>query len=334
MKFIVTGGCGFIGSNYLHYVVNKYPEDEFICIDSLTYAGNYHNLEPVLGKDNFRFVKLDITDREGVDRLFAAEKPDYVINFAAESHVDNSIKNPGIFVKTNVMGTQVLMDAALKHGVKRYHQVSTDEVYGDLPLDRPDLLFTEETPLHTSSPYSASKGGADLLVLAYMRTFKLPATISRCSNNYGPYQFPEKLIPHTIACAMKDQKVPVYGEGKNVRDWIHVYDHNVGVDLIVREGKEGEVYNLGGRSERDNLTIVKTILKAIDKPESLIEFVTDRPGHDLRYAMDPTKAETELGWTRKYNFDEGIKATIDWYLENQDWVRNIESGEYRNAYQG
>lgn len=334
MKFIVTGGCGFIGSNYLHYVVNKYPEDEFICIDALTYAGNYHNLDPIIDKENFRFVKLDITDREGVDQLFAAEKPDYVINFAAESHVDNSIKNPGIFVKTNVMGTQVLMDAALKHGVKRYHQVSTDEVYGDLPLDRPDLLFTEETPLHTSSPYSASKGGADLLVLAYMRTFKFPATISRCSNNYGPYQFPEKLIPHTIACAMKDQKVPVYGEGKNVRDWIHVYDHNTGVDLIVREGKEGEVYNLGGRAERDNLTIVKTILAALGKPESLIEFVADRPGHDLRYAMDPTKAEKELGWTRKYNFDEGMKATIDWYLDNQDWVSNIESGEYRDAYKG
>lgn len=334
MKFIVTGGCGFIGSNYLHYVVEKYPEDEFICLDALTYAGNYHNLEPVLGKDNFRFVKLDITDRDGVDALFATEKPDYVVNFAAESHVDNSIKNPGIFVKTNVMGTQVLMDSSLKHGVKRYHQVSTDEVYGDLPLDRPDLLFTEETPLHTSSPYSASKGGADLLVLAYMRTFKLPATISRCSNNYGPYQFPEKLIPHTISCAMKDQTVPVYGEGKNVRDWIHVYDHNTGVDLIVRNGKEGEVYNLGGRAERDNLTIVKTILKALDKPESLIEFVTDRPGHDLRYAMDPTKAERELGWTRKYDFDEGIKATIDWYLAHQDWIKNIEDGEYRNAYQG
>lgn len=333
MKFIVTGGCGFIGSNYLHYVVNKYPEDEFICIDSLTYAGNYHNLVPIIDKPNFRFVKLDITDRDGVDALFAAEKPDYVINFAAESHVDNSIKNPGIFVKTNVMGTQVLMDAALKHGVKRYHQVSTDEVYGDLPLNRPDLLFTESTPLHTSSPYSASKGGADLLVLAYMRTFKLPATISRCSNNYGPYQFPEKLIPHTIACAVKDQKIPVYGEGKNVRDWIHVYDHNVGVDMIVRQGKEGEVYNLGGRSERDNLTIVKTILKQLGKPESLIEFVADRPGHDLRYAMDPTKAETELGWTRKYNFDDGMQSTIDWYLENQDWVQNIESGEYRNAYQ-
>lgn len=333
MKFIVTGGCGFIGSNYLHYVVNKYPEDEFICIDSLTYAGNYHNLDPIIDKPNFRFVKLDITDRDGVDALFALEKPDYVINFAAESHVDNSIKNPGIFVKTNVMGTQVLMDAALKHGVKRYHQVSTDEVYGDLPLDRPDLLFTESTPLHTSSPYSASKGGADLLVLAYMRTFKLPATISRCSNNYGPYQFPEKLIPHTIACAVKDQKIPVYGEGKNVRDWIHVYDHNVGVDMIVRQGKEGEVYNLGGRSERDNLTIVKTILKQLGKPETLIEFVADRPGHDLRYAMDPTKAETELGWTRKYNFDDGMQSTIDWYLENQNWVQNIESGEYRNAYQ-
>lgn len=334
MKFIVTGGCGFIGSNYLHYVVNQYPEDEFICLDSLTYAGNYHNLEPVLDKANFRFVKLNITDREGIDQLFATEKPDYVINFAAESHVDNSIKNPGIFVKTNVMGTQVLMDAALKHGVKRYHQVSTDEVYGDLPLDRPDLLFTEETPLHTSSPYSASKGGADLLVLAYMRTFKLPATISRCSNNYGPYQFPEKLIPHTIACALKDQKVPVYGEGKNVRDWIHVYDHNTGVDMIVRHGKEGEIYNLGGRAERDNLTIVRTILDTIGKPESLIEFVTDRPGHDLRYAMDPTKAETELGWTRKYNFDDGIRATIDWYMNNQKWVENIESGEYRNAYEG
>ncbi len=333
MKFIVTGGCGFIGSNYLHYVVNKYHEDEFICIDSLTYAGNYHNLEPIIDKSNFHFVKLDITDRDGVDALFTAEKPDCVINFAAESHVDNSIKNPGIFVKTNVMGTQVLMDAALKHGVKRYHQVSTDEVYGDLPLDRPDLLFTESTPLHTSSPYSASKGGADLLVLAYMRTFKLPATISRCSNNYGPYQFPEKLIPHTIACAVKDQKIPVYGEGKNVRDWIHVYDHNVGVDMIVRQGREGEVYNLGGRSERDNLTIVKTILKQLGKPESLIEFVADRPGHDLRYAMDPTKAEAELGWTRKYNFDDGMQSTIDWYLENQNWVQNIESGEYRDAYQ-
>ena len=334
MRFIVTGGCGFIGSNFLHYVVEKYPEDEFICLDALTYAGNYHNLKPIINKPNFKFVKLDITDRDGIDALFTAEKPDIVINFAAESHVDNSIKNPGIFVKTNVMGTQVLMDASLKHGVKRYHQVSTDEVYGDLPLDRPDLLFTEQTPLHTSSPYSASKGGADLLVLAYMRTFKLPATISRCSNNYGPYQFPEKLIPHTLERALNDEKVPVYGEGKNVRDWIHVYDHNVGVDLIVRHDREGEVYNLGGRAERDNLTIVKTILQTLGKPESLIEFVTDRPGHDLRYAMDATKAETELGWTRQYDFDTGIKATIDWYLANPEWIANIKSGEYRHAYEG
>lgn len=334
MKVLVTGGCGFIGSNYLHYVVNKYPEDEFVCIDALTYAGNYHNLAPVLDKPNFRFVKLDITDREGVDRLFATEKFDWVINFAAESHVDNSIKNPGIFVKTNVMGTQVLMDASLKHDVKRYHQVSTDEVYGDLPLDRPDLLFTEETPFHTSSPYSASKGGADLLVLAYMRTFKLPATISHCSNNYGPYQFPEKLIPNTIEKALREEKVPVYGKGENVRDWIHVYDHNVGVDMIMHEGKIGETYNLGGNAERNNLTIVKTILAALGKSEDLIEFVTDRPGHDLRYAIDSSKAERELGWSRKYDFDEGIKETIDWYVNHKDWIKDIKSGEYRNAYEG
>ncbi len=334
MKVLVTGGCGFIGSNYLHYVVNKYPEDEFVCIDALTYAGNYHNLAPVLDKPNFRFVKLDITDREGVDRLFATEKFDWVINFAAESHVDNSIKNPGIFVKTNVMGTQVLMDASLKHDVKRYHQVSTDEVYGDLPLDRPDLLFTEETPFHTSSPYSASKGGADLLVLAYMRTFKLPATISHCSNNYGPYQFPEKLIPNTIEKALREEKVPVYGKGENVRDWIHVYDHNVGVDMIMHEGKIGETYNLGGNAERNNLTIVKTILAALGKSEDLIEFVTDRPGHDLRYAIDSSKAERELGWSRKYDFDEVIKETIDWYVNHKDWIKDIKSGEYRNAYEG
>lgn len=334
MKVLVTGGCGFIGSNYLHYVVNKYPEDEFVCIDALTYAGNYHNLAPVLDKPNFRFVKLDITDREGVDRLFATEKFDWVINFAAESHVDNSIKNPGIFVKTNVMGTQVLMDASLKHDVKRYHQVSTDEVYGDLPLDRPDLLFTEETPFHTSSPYSASKGGADLLVLAYMRTFKLPATISHCSNNYGPYQFPEKLIPNTIEKALREEKVPVYGKGENVRDWIHVYDHNVGVDMIMHEGKIGETYNLGGNAERNNLTIVKTILAALGKSEDLIEFVTDRPGHDLRYAIDSSKAERELGWSRKYDFDEGIKETIDWYVNHKDWIKDIKSGEYRNSYEG
>ena len=334
MKFLITGGAGFIGSNYCHYVVNKYPEDQFVCLDALTYAGNYNNIKELEDKDNFKFVKGDITDRELVDKLFEDEKFDVVINFAAESHVDNSIKNPGIFLTTNIIGTQVLMDASLKHGVKRYHQVSTDEVYGDLPLDRPDLLFTEDTPIHTSSPYSSSKAGADLLVGAYYRTFGLPVTISRCSNNYGPYQFPEKLIPVIFSKAMRDEKVPVYGTGENVRDWIHVHDHNVGVDLIVRKGKVGEVYNLGGHSERTNLTVVKTILKQLGKSEDLIEFVEDRKGHDLRYAIDSSKAEKELGWNRTYNFEDGIKETIDWYLEHQDWVNDILSGEYKEAYKG
>ena len=334
MKFLITGGAGFIGSNYCHYVVNKYPEDQFVCLDALTYAGNYNNIKELEGKDNFKFVKGDITDRELVDKLFEDEKFDVVINFAAESHVDNSIKNPGIFLTTNIIGTQVLMDASLKHGVKRYHQVSTDEVYGDLPLDRPDLLFTEDTPIHTSSPYSSSKAGADLLVGAYYRTFGLPVTISRCSNNYGPYQFPEKLIPVIFSKAMRDEKVPVYGTGENVRDWIHVHDHNVGVDLIVRNGKVGEVYNLGGHSERTNLTVVKTILKQLGKSEDLIEFVEDRKGHDLRYAIDSSKAEKDLGWNRTYNFEDGIKETIDWYLEHQDWVNDILSGEYKEAYKG
>ena len=332
MKFLITGGAGFIGSNYCHYVVNKYPEDKFVCLDALTYAGNYNNIKSLEEKDNFKFVHGDITDRDLVDKLFNEEKFDVVINFAAESHVDNSIKNPGIFLTTNIIGTQVLMDASLKYGVKRYHQVSTDEVYGDLPLDRPDLLFTEDTPIHTSSPYSSSKAGADLLVGAYHRTFGLPTTISRCSNNYGPYQFPEKLIPVIFSKAIKDEKVPVYGTGENVRDWIHVHDHNVGVDLIVRNGKVGEVYNLGGHSERTNLTVVKTILKQLGKSEDLIEFVQDRKGHDLRYAIDSSKVEKELGWERTYNFEDGIKETIDWYLANQDWVENILSGEYKEAY--
>ena len=332
MKYLITGGAGFIGSNYCHYVVNKYPEDQFVCLDALTYAGNYNNIKSLEGKPNFKFVHGDITDRELVDKLFNDEKFDVVINFAAESHVDNSIKNPGIFLTTNIIGTQVLMDASLKYGIKRYHQVSTDEVYGDLPLDRPDLLFTEETPIHTSSPYSSSKAGADLLVGAYHRTFGLPTTISRCSNNYGPYQFPEKLIPVVISKALKDENVPVYGTGSNVRDWIHVHDHNVGVDLIVRNGKVGEVYNLGGHSERDNLTMVKTILKQLGKSEDLIKFVEDRKGHDLRYAIDSTKAERELGWNRSYTFEDGIKETIDWYLNNTDWIDNILSGEYKEAY--
>ena len=332
MKFLITGGAGFIGSNYLHYVVNKYPKDYFVCLDALTYAGNYNNIKELESKDNFKFVKGDIRDNELVDKLFLDEKFDYVINFAAESHVDNSIKNPNLFADTNILGTMTLLNASKKYAVKRYHQVSTDEVYGDLPLDRPDLLFSENTPIHTSSPYSASKAGADLQVMAYARTFGLPVTISRCSNNYGPYQFPEKLIPVVISKALNDEPIPVYGKGENVRDWIHVHDHNVGVDMIVRNGKDGEIYNLGGHSERTNLEVVKTILKQLGKPESLITYVTDRPGHDLRYAIDSTKAEKELGWDRTYSFEDGIKETIDWYVNNQDWIDNIKSGEYKKAY--
>lgn len=332
MKFLVTGGAGFIGSNFLHYEVNKYPEDNFICLDALTYAGNYNNIKDLVEKSNFKFVKGDITDRNFIYDLFAKEQFDIVINFAAESHVDNSIKNPSIFLTTNIIGTSILMDACREYGIKRYHQVSTDEVYGDLPLDRPDLLFTESTPLHTSSPYSSSKASADLLVMAYARTYGLPVTISRCSNNYGPYQFPEKLIPVVISKALKNEKIPVYGTGENVRDWIHVIDHNIGVDLIVRNGREGEVYNLGGHSERTNLEVVKTILKQMGKSEELITFVSDRKGHDLRYAIDSSKAEKELGWELTYTFEDGIKETVDWYLKNQDWIDNILSGEYQNAY--
>jgi dTDP-glucose 4,6-dehydratase len=335
-KFLITGGAGFIGSNYLHYVVDKYPEDEFICLDALTYAGNYNNIKDLENKKNYHFVHLNLCDKDKVDELFAKENFDIIVNFAAESHVDNSIKNPNLFAETNILGTMNLLNACLKmkevHPITRYHQVSTDEVYGDLPLDRPDLLFTEETPLHTSSPYSSSKAGADLMVMAYHRTFGLPVTISRCSNNYGPYQFPEKLIPVVISKALKNEPIPVYGKGENVRDWIHVHDHNIGVDLIVRNGKNGEVYNLGGHSERNNLTIVKTILKQMDKSEDLITYVTDRPGHDLRYAIDSTKVEKELGWKLSYTFEDGIKETINWYLNNQEWIDNILSGDYKNAY--
>ncbi len=332
MKYLVTGGAGFIGSNYMHYVVNKYPEDYFVCLDALTYAGNYNNIKDLEGKDNYKFVCGDIRDEGFINELFDKENFDVVINFAAESHVDNSIKNPGIFIDTNIQGTRVLLDASVKHGNIRYHQVSTDEVYGDLPLDRPDLLFTESTPLHTSSPYSSSKAGADLLVMAYHRTFNLPVTISRCSNNYGPYQFPEKLIPKTISRALNNEKIPVYGKGENVRDWIHVIDHNIGVDLIVRNGKIGEVYNLGGHSERRNIDIVKLILKQMNKSEDLIEFVEDRKGHDLRYAIDSSKVEKELGWNRTYTFEKGIEETINWYLNNEDWIKDIESGQYKKAY--
>lgn len=327
-KFLVTGGAGFIGGNFLHIMVNKYPNDQYVCIDALTYAGNMETLEPIMNKPNFKFVHENICNREAVFKLFEEEHFDYVINFAAESHVDRSIENPEIFLKTNILGTQVLMDACRKYGIKRYHQVSTDEVYGDLPLDRPDLYFTEETPIHTSSPYSASKAGADLLVLAYHRTFKLPVTISRCSNNYGPYHFPEKLIPLMIQKALKNEPLPVYGNGANVRDWLYVGDHCNAIDLIVRNGKDGEVYNIGGHNERSNLDVVKTILKALNKPETLITYVKDRPGHDLRYAMDPTKIETELGWKPEYNFDSGIQETIKWNLNHQDWINHVESGEY------
>lgn len=328
MTFLITGGAGFIGGNYLHIMVRKYPKDRFVCLDALTYAGNMETLEPIMKLPNFKFVHGDIRNRDLVYKLFEEEKFDYVINFAAESHVDRSIVNPTIFLETNIIGTSVLMDACRKYGIRRYHQVSTDEVYGDLPLDRPDLMFKEDTPLHTSSPYSASKASADLLVLAYHRTFGLPVTISRCSNNYGPFQFPEKLIPLMIQKALRNEKLPVYGDGKNVRDWLHVSDHCAAIDLIVRNGKDGEVYNVGGHNERSNLQVVETILHALNKSDTLIDHIKDRPGHDRRYAMDPTKIETELGWKPTYNFDTGIKQTIDWNLNNQEWLKHVESGEY------
>ena len=322
-KILVTGGAGFIGGNFVHYMVDKYPNYMIVNLDALTYAGNLETCQPVEGKPNYKFVKGDIADREFIFDLFEKEKFDVVVNFAAESHVDRSVKDPEIFIKTNVLGTQVLMDASRAYGVERYHQVSTDEVYGDLPLDRPDLFFTEETPLHTSSPYSASKASADLLVFAYHRTFGLPITISRCSNNYGPYHFPEKLIPLMISRALNDEKLPVYGNGENVRDWLHVYDHCAAIDLILHKGRVGEVYNVGGHNERTNLEVVRTILKALGKSEDLITYVTDRPGHDLRYAIDPQKLENELGWKPTYNFDTGIAQTIQWYLDNKQWWENI-----------
>ena len=333
MKYLVTGGAGFIGCNFLHYMVPKYKDDTFVCLDALTYAGNYLSLLDLIDKPNFIFKKIDLRDKDKIDELFKAEGFDIVVNFAAESHVDNSISNPKIFTETNILGTQNLLDACREYGIKRYHQISTDEVYGDLPFDQPELKFTESTPIHTSSPYSASKGGADLLVMAYHRTYKLPTTISRCSNNYGPYQFPEKLIPVTIYQATHDKKIPVYGKGQNVRDWIHVHDHNVGVELILQKGKEGEIYNLGGHSERTNLQLVKTILKQLGKSEDLISFVKDRPGHDRRYAIDSTKAESELGWKLSYTFEDGLKETIDWYLNNTEWIDNIKNGSYRKAFE-
>ena len=323
MKIIITGGAGFIGGNFVHYMVNKYPNDQFICLDLLTYAGNLATIEQVMDKDNFKFIKGDIADRKLVYEIFESENPDIIVNFAAESHVDRSIENPEVFLQTNVIGTSVMLDACRKYGITRYHQVSTDEVYGDLPLDRSDLFFTEETPIHTSSPYSASKASADLLVQAYHRTFDVPITISRCSNNYGPYHYPEKLIPLMIKNALEEKSLPVYGKGENVRDWLYVEDHCVAIDLIIRNGKVGEVYNIGGHNEKTNLEVVKIILKELNKPESLITYVADRLGHDLRYAIDPTKMQQQLNWQPTTTFEEGIKKTIKWYLENQKWVKTV-----------
>ena len=333
MNIIVTGGAGFIGSNFIYYMLKKHSSDRIICVDKLTYAGNLETLEAAMEKKNFKFIRADIADRRAVYRIFEQEKPDIVVNFAAESHVDRSIENPEIFLQTNVIGTSVLLDACRKYGIDRYHQVSTDEVYGDLPLDRPDLFFTEETNLKTSSPYSASKAGADLLVMAYHRTYKIPTTISRCSNNYGPYHFPEKLIPLMIINALSDKKLPVYGDGKNVRDWLYVEDHCRAIDLILQKGRVGEVYNIGGHNERANIDVVKTILKELGKPEDLIEHVTDRKGHDRRYAIDPTKIHTELGWEPETKFEDGIKKTVKWYLEHRDWWMGIISGDYQTYYE-
>ena len=333
MTIIVTGGAGFIGSNSVFYEMDKHPEDRIVCVDKLTYAGNLSTLAPVMDHPGFRFVKLDICDREGVYRLFEEEKPDIVVNFAAESHVDRSIENPEIFLQTNIIGTSTLMDACRKYGISRYHQVSTDEVYGDLPIDRPVLFFTEETPIHTSSPYSSSKASADLLVLAYHRTYGLPVSISRCSNNNGPYHFPEKLIPLMIINALHDKPLPVYGEGLNVRDWLYVEDHCKAIDLVMRKGRVGEVYNIGGHNEMKNIDIVKLICKELGKPESLITYVTDRKGHDMRYAIDPTKIHNELGWLPETMFKDGIKKTIRWYLDNQAWWQPIIDGDYQNYYE-
>ena len=320
MKILITGGAGFIGSNFIFYMLEKHPDYKIICVDKLTYAGNLETLKNLIAGNKIDFFKIDICDRERIYDLFDRERPDVVVNFAAESHVDRSIDNPGIFLFTNTLGTGVLLDASVKFGVKRFHQISTDEVYGDLPLDRPDLFFTEQTPLKTSSPYSSSKAGADLLTLAYHRTYNLPVSISRCSNNYGPYHFPEKLIPLMIINALHDKPLPVYGEGINVRDWLYVEDHCRAIDMIIHdENSEGQIYNIGGHNEMRNIDIVKLICAELGKPESLIHFVTDRKGHDLRYAIDPTKIYLRLGWMPYTSFAVGIRETIAWYLDNKSW---------------
>ena len=341
MTIIVTGGAGFIGSNFIFHMLSKHPTYRIVCLDKLTYAGNLSTLAPVMDNPNFRFVRADICDREAVDALFAQERPDIVVNFAAESHVDRSIENPGIFLQTNIIGTQVLMDACRQYGIGRYHQVSTDEVYGDLPLDRPDLFFTEETPIHTSSPYSSSKAGADLLVLAYHRTYGLPVTISRCSNNYGPYHFPEKLIPLMIANCLNDKPLPVYGKGENVRDWLYVEDHARAIDLIFHKGRIADTYNIGGFNEWRNIDLIRVIIRTVDRllgnaegaSDHLITYVADRAGHDLRYAIDSSKLKNELGWEPSLQFEEGIEKTVRWYLDNQEWMDRITSGEYEKYYE-
>ena len=331
MKMFITGGAGFIGSNFIFYMRRTHPDFDLVCLDKLTYAGNLETLAPVMNDPKFKFVRIDIADRKAVYDLFAAEKPDVVVNFAAESHVDRSIENPAVFLETNVMGTQALLDACRIFGVSRCHQVSTDEVYGDLPLDRPDLFFTEQTPIHTSSPYSASKASADLLCNAYFRTYGLPITISRCSNNYGPYQFPEKLIPLMIANCTADKPLPVYGKGLNVRDWLYVEDHCAAIDLILQKGREGLVYNIGGHNEMRNIDIVKLIVRALGKSEELIRFVPDRKGHDLRYAIDPAFIHNELGWLPETKFENGLEKTVRWYLDNRTWWENILSGKYQTS---
>lgn len=332
MRILVTGGAGFIGSNFIYYIQQKYPNYELVCLDSLTYAGNLSTLSEALNQSGFEFVKGDITDKAAVHKLFEEKQFDIVVNFAAESHVDRSIEDAGVFLSTNILGTQVLLDACRKFGTKRFHQVSTDEVYGDLPLDRDDLFFTEDTPIRTSSPYAASKASADLLVLAYFRTYKLPVTISRCSNNYGPYQFPEKLIPLVISRALAEETIPVYGKGENIRDWLYVEDHCHAIDMIIHHGREGEVYNIGGHNEKANIDVVKEILSSLSKPESLITYVTDRPGHDMRYAIDPDKIHKELGWLPTTTFHEGLQKTIKWYLDHSKWWDDIISGEYKQYY--
>jgi dTDP-glucose 4,6-dehydratase len=333
LKILITGGAGFIGANFCEYELKRHPEDKLVCLDALTYAGNLASLQETMKSPNFTFARGDIADRDVVNALFEQEKPDIVVNFAAETHVDRSVTDPEVFLRTNIMGTQALLDACRKYGIGRFHQVGTDEVYGDLPLDRPDLFFTEETPLHASSPYSASKASADLLVLAYSRTFKIPVSITRCSNNYGAYQFPEKLIPLMISRALADQSLPVYGKGENIRDWLYVEDHCAAIDLVMRDGREGEIYNVGGHNERRNIDVVRTILSELGKPESLIAYVSDRPGHDHRYAIDPAKIHSELGWLPQTFFDEGIRRTVRWYVEHRKWWEDILAGEYQQYYQ-